>query len=54
MGAIVASKADYLTGFHDALKVGSLLCFSGALVSVLAIRKIEHPHPVAAAAAEAA
>src|SRR3954449_10515444 len=45
MGAIVASKADYLTGFHDALRVGSLLLLVGAGVSVAAVRKIEHPHP---------
>ena len=55
MGAIVAGASDYLTGFHDALRVGSVLCVSGAAVAVLAIRKIEHPHPGAAqAVAEAA
>jgi EmrB/QacA subfamily drug resistance transporter len=54
MGAIVASASAsslragdsrqiaYLHGFHDALRVGSLLCVAGALVAVLAIRKIEH------------
>jgi EmrB/QacA subfamily drug resistance transporter len=41
MGAIVAAAPDYLTGFHDALRVGSLLCLVGAAVAVLAIRKIE-------------
>ena len=52
MGAIVASASDYLTGFHDALRVGSGLCLAGAVVAVLAIRKIEHPRqvPVAEAA----
>ncbi len=56
MGAIVASKAEYLTGFHEALRVGSVLCLAGAAVSVIAIRKIEHPHAHAApqAAVEAA
>src|SRR3954471_13247434 len=44
MGAIVASASDFLTGFHDALRVGALLCLVGAGVSVLAVRKIEHPH----------
>ena len=44
MGAIVASRADYLTGFHDALRVGAFLCLAGAAVAVLAVRKIEHPH----------
>jgi hypothetical protein len=43
MGAIVASASDFLTGFHDSLKVGALLCLVGAGVSVLAVRKIEHP-----------
>jgi EmrB/QacA subfamily drug resistance transporter len=45
MGAIVAAGSDFLTGFHDALRVGALLCLVGAAVSVLAVRKIEHPHP---------
>ena len=54
MGAIVGGASDYLTGFHDALRIGSLLCLAGAAVAVLAVRKIEHPHPVAAGAMEAA
>jgi EmrB/QacA subfamily drug resistance transporter len=45
MGAIVASSTDYLAGFHEALRVGALLCLAGAGVAVLAVRKIEHPHP---------
>jgi EmrB/QacA subfamily drug resistance transporter len=45
MGAIVAASSDFLTGFHDALRVGALLCLVGAGVSVAAVRKIEHPHP---------
>ncbi|HEX7526633.1 MAG TPA: MFS transporter [Gaiellaceae bacterium] len=44
MGSIVAGAGDYLTGFHDALQVGALLCLVGAGVAVTAIRKIEHPH----------
>src|SRR6266850_1249194 len=56
MGAIVASgiksslKAGaaqpiaYLNGFHDALRVGSLLLVLGAIVAIAAVRKIEHPH----------
>jgi EmrB/QacA subfamily drug resistance transporter len=56
MGSIVAGAGTYLTGFHDALRVGALLCLLGAGVAVTAIRKIEHPHePVRdAALAEAA
>jgi predicted MFS family arabinose efflux permease len=49
MGAIVAASSDYLTGFHDALRLGSALCLAGAVVAVLAIRKIEHPQPAVAA-----
>jgi MFS family permease len=56
MGAIVASgiksslKAGdaqpiaYLNGFHDALRVGSVLLVLGAIVAIAAVRKIEHPH----------
>ncbi|MGN6799710.1 MAG: MFS transporter, partial [Gaiellaceae bacterium] len=64
MGAIVASTAAsslasgdsqqvaFLHGFHDALRAGSLLCVAGAVVAVLAIRKVEHrPAPSAAPAA---
>ena len=34
MGSIVASAGSYLTGFHDALRVGALLCLAGAIVAV--------------------
>jgi EmrB/QacA subfamily drug resistance transporter len=44
MGAIVAANASYLGGFHDALRVGALLLVAGAVVAVVAVRKIEHPH----------
>jgi EmrB/QacA subfamily drug resistance transporter len=54
MGSIVVGSSNYLTGFHDALRVGSLLCLAGAAVAVLAIRKIEHEHPARAAAEAAA
>ncbi len=54
MGAIVASGSDFLTGFHDALRVASVLCLAGAAVAVLAIRKIELKRPAADALAEAA
>jgi EmrB/QacA subfamily drug resistance transporter len=43
MGSIVASSTDYLTGFHDALRIGAILCLAGAGVAVLAVRKIEQP-----------
>jgi EmrB/QacA subfamily drug resistance transporter len=57
MGSIVASASSYLVGFHDALRVGSVLCLVGAAVAVAAIRKVEHPSEPArerAAMAEAA
>jgi predicted MFS family arabinose efflux permease len=54
MGAIVAGSSNYLTGFHDALRVGGILCLAGAAVAVLAIRKIEHKQPAAAPAEVAA
>jgi EmrB/QacA subfamily drug resistance transporter len=55
MGSIVASSSGYLVGFHDALRVGSLLCLVGAVVAVSAIRKIEHaPAHVPQPAVEAA
>jgi len=44
MGAIVASGSTYLGGFHEALRVGALLCAVGGAIAVLAVRKIEHPH----------
>jgi EmrB/QacA subfamily drug resistance transporter len=56
MGAIVASgvsaaaaagdspKEAFLHGFHDALRIGAILCLAGAVVAVAAIRKLEHRH----------
>jgi EmrB/QacA subfamily drug resistance transporter len=61
MGAVVASASSaalkagdspsvaFLHGFHDALRIGSLLCLAGAAVAVLAIRKVDH-RPAAEAA----
>jgi EmrB/QacA subfamily drug resistance transporter len=42
MGAIVAAASTYLAGFHDALRVGSLLLLVGAAIATLTIRKVEH------------
>jgi predicted MFS family arabinose efflux permease len=56
MGAIVASASGanpllkYLNGFHDALRVGALLCLIGAAIAVAVVRKIEHPQHEAPAA----
>jgi EmrB/QacA subfamily drug resistance transporter len=44
MGSIVASSSSYLTGFHDALRVGSVILLAGAALATLAIRKVEHGH----------
>jgi EmrB/QacA subfamily drug resistance transporter len=54
MGAIVAGSSNYLTGFHDALRVGGILCLAGAVVAVLAIRKIEHKQQPTPSPAEVA
>jgi hypothetical protein len=66
MGAIVAAGISsatragqspalaYLHGFHEALRVGSALCLAGAIVAVLAIRKVEHRQVAPEAVAEAA
>src|SRR3954468_20932414 len=66
MGAIVASGISsgvasgapqpvaYVHGFHDALRVAAVLCLAGALVAVLAIRKVEHREHATAAAIEVA
>ena len=64
MGAIVAAgtttalqsglspQLAFLRGFHDALRVGALLAFVGAIVAVATIRKTVHAqHPVAEPAA---
>ncbi len=60
MGAIVASSVSsslasghnptdaFLNGFHDALRVASLLAIAGAVVATVAIRKVEHRHPAEA------
>jgi predicted MFS family arabinose efflux permease len=50
MGSIVAGASSYLGGFHDALRVGAILCIAGAALATLAIRKVEHPHHAAEAA----
>jgi MFS family permease len=54
MGAIVAaSRADslksghtpseaFVAGFHDALRVGALIAFAGAIIATAMIRKTEH------------
>jgi MFS family permease len=57
MGAIVAATTTsslkagdtpnqaFLHGFHDGLRVASIIALAGALVATLAIRKIEHHEP---------
>jgi len=62
MGAIVASgvaastragnpgTAAFLHGFHDALRVGSIIALAGAVIATSAIRKPVHRHAPAAGA----
>ncbi|HZQ15634.1 MAG TPA: MFS transporter [Gaiellaceae bacterium] len=51
MGSIVTGASTYLGGFHDALRVGAILCVAGAALAAVAIRKVEHPHHAADAPA---
>jgi EmrB/QacA subfamily drug resistance transporter len=65
LGAIVAQSvpskgrptpSDFVTGYHHALEVGTLIALSGALIAALTLRKVQQPEPVQAtsAAVEAA
>ncbi len=66
MGAVVASasatslaagddpRTAFLHGFHDALRLSSLLALIGAVVATVSIRKAAHQHAPASAAAPSA
>jgi len=67
MGAIVASGTNaylasghdhaeaFVHGLHGGLLLAAVLAFSGAVIGVLTLRKVDHPlDPAAVAAAEAA
>ena len=55
MGAIVAAavtnnpgespQSQFLTGFHHALEVATVIALFGALVAALTLRKVRHPEP---------
>jgi EmrB/QacA subfamily drug resistance transporter len=55
MGAIVAAAAtgaagqspqtQFLTGFHHALEVATVIALFGALIGALTLRKVHHPEP---------
>jgi len=60
MGTLVASQittsaldprfpSQFVSGYHNALHVGALLVFSGAIVAALTINVKPHPHPGAQA-----
>jgi EmrB/QacA subfamily drug resistance transporter len=60
MGTLVASQittsaldprfpSQFVSGYHNALHVGALLVFSGAIVAALTIKVKPHPHPGAQA-----
>jgi hypothetical protein len=61
LGAIVAQSVpstgrptptDFVTGYHQALEVGTLIALSGALIAALTLRKVQHqPEPAKAPAA---
>ncbi len=61
LGAIVAqsvpstgrpSPSDFVTGYHHALEVATLIALSGALIAALTLRKVQHaPEPARASAA---
>jgi hypothetical protein len=57
MGAIVAhsvtgsgkpSPEEFVTGYHHALEVASVLVLSGAVIAALTLRKVHHPEPAQA------
>ena len=60
MGAIVAASIttagrpnpqEYLTGFHHALEVATLIALAGAAIGAATLRKVAHPEPGTAPAA---
>jgi EmrB/QacA subfamily drug resistance transporter len=60
MGAIVAASVttagrpnpqEYLTGFHHALEVATLIALAGAAIGAATLRKVAHPEPGTAPAA---
>jgi hypothetical protein len=56
MGAIVAAavtgnpgvsrQSQFLTGFHHALEVATVIALFGAVIAALTLRKVPHPEPV--------
>jgi predicted MFS family arabinose efflux permease len=41
---------DYLTGFHHALEVATLIALAGAAIAAATLRKVHHPEPATASA----
>ena len=59
MGAIVARSVtvpgaptpdEFVTGYHHALEVASVIVLAGALIAALTLRKVHHPEPAQAQA----
>ena len=60
LGAIVAQSVpsggrptptDFVTGYHHALEVGTLIALSGAVIAALTLRKVSQPEQAQAPAA---
>ena len=64
MGAIVAQavtsnpavskQSQFLTGFHHALEVATVIALFGAVIAALTLRKVHHPEPAPGQAPQAA
>ena len=64
MGAIVAAavtnnpavskQSQFLTGFHHALEVATVIALFGAVIAALTLRKVHHPEPAPGQAQQAA
>jgi EmrB/QacA subfamily drug resistance transporter len=56
MGAVVATqihaggdrREQFVAGYHHALYVGAAISLAGAIVAVVAVRQVRHPHPAGA------
>jgi hypothetical protein len=60
LGAIVAQSipstgrpttSDFVTGYHHALEVGTVIALSGAVIAALTLRKVRQPEQAQAPAA---
>jgi predicted MFS family arabinose efflux permease len=42
----VSRQSQFLTGFHHALEVATVIALFGAVIAALTLRKVPHPEPV--------